>query len=169
MSSTGALYEAGRAHHVAFEPPPPVFEFGSLPAGATPAARVHIPFLFSDVTWTWDTAAKAWSRSYATSGPATQGEGGHVTATNIIVMKVVLYPSPYVEDATGAHENLLVLTGSGPAQILRDGAVVTGTWNRRDQAETTRYLDSAGHVIPLSPGTTWIELVPTTIATTVTP
>src|SRR5262249_17355746 len=68
MSSTSALYKAGLANHAAFEPPPPVFEFGSLPSAATPAARAHVPFPFSDVTWTWNAAAKTWSRSYATTG-----------------------------------------------------------------------------------------------------
>jgi len=82
---------------------------------------------------------------------------------------VVMYPSPYVEDATGAHENLLVLTGSGPAQIFRNGAVITGIWSRSDLAQHTQYLDSAGNPIALSPGNTWVELVPTTVAVTASP
>jgi hypothetical protein len=168
-SSTTTLYQVGVARKAPLQPPPPVFVYGSLTAGAAPAAGVHIPYPYSDVTWTWNPTAKTWSRSYGTSGPATQAEGGQVTAANVIVMKVVLFPSPYVEDPTGAHENLVTLTGSGPVQIFRSGAVVSGTWNRRTVTETTRYLDAAGHVIPLSPGTTWVELVPTTIATTVTP
>jgi hypothetical protein len=169
FSSTSTLYAVGAARQAAFAAPPAVFSYGALPSAATPAAGVHIPYPDSDLTWTWDAAAKAWSRSYAGSGVATQGEGGDVTAANIIVMKVVLYASPYVEDPTGAHENLLVLTGSGPAQVLRSGAVIDGTWDRPTLTDNTRYLDAAGHVIPLSPGPTWVELVPTTIAVTVSP
>jgi hypothetical protein len=97
------------------------------------------------------------------------GEGGQIKATNVIVMKVVMYASPYVEDATGAHENLLTLTGSGPAEVFRDGAVVTGTWSRPALSEKTRYLDLSGQPIPLRAGATWIELVPTTVAVTVAP
>jgi hypothetical protein len=168
-SSTSTLYEVGVARNAPQQAPPPVFTYGPLPPGAAPAGQVHIPYPFSDVTWTWESAAKTWSRSYGTSEPASQAEGGHVTAANVIVMTVVLFPSQYVEDPTGAHENLLTLTGSGPTRIFRGGSVVSGTWNRPTVTATTRYLDAAGHVIPLSPGTTWVELVPTTIATTVSP
>ena len=146
-----------------------MFSYGPLPAGAGAAASVHIPYSYSDVRWTWNSATQSWSRSYATSGAATQAEGGQITAANVIIMKVVVYPSPYVEDATGAHENLLVLTGSGPTQVFRNGDMVSGTWQRGNLTDTTRYLDAAGHVIPLNPGNTWIELVPTTIAVTTSP
>jgi hypothetical protein len=169
FSSTSALYAAGLARHAPSVPPPPVFSYGALSPGAGPAASVHVPYMYSDVTWTWGAGEQSWSRSYATGGPATQAEGGPITAANVIIMKVGLYPSPYVEDSTGAHENVLVLTGSGPAQVLRNGAIVNGTWQRAALTDNTRYLDAAGHVIALSPGNTWIELVPTTIAVTVTP
>jgi hypothetical protein len=168
-TSTAALYAAGVAKGARPDPPAPVFAYGALPSGAQPAANVHIPFPQSDVTWTWEATSQQWSRSYSDTGPATLGEGGHVTAANVIVMKVVLYPSPYVEDPTGAHENLLTLTGSGQAEIFRNGAVVSGTWQRPTLAQNTRYVDNAGRTIPLDPGRTWIELVPTTIAVTYAP
>jgi hypothetical protein len=169
MSSTHALYKAGTASHASSTPPPPVFTFGSLPEGAQPAVSVRIPYAASDTTWTWNASDHAWLRSYAEGGAATMGEGGQIRATNVIVMKVVMYASPYVEDATGAHENLLTLTGSGPAQVFRDGAVVNGTWSRPALSDKTRYLDAGGQPIPLRPGATWIELVPTTVAVTVAP
>jgi hypothetical protein len=96
-------------------------------------------------------------------------EGGQISAANVVVMSVVMYPSPYVEDATGTHENLLVLTGSGPAQVYRNGAVVSGTWVRPSLAQTTQFVDANHQVITLSPGPTWVELVPTTVAVTATP
>jgi hypothetical protein len=169
MSSTTALYAAGIEEHAPQEAPPPVFTFGKLPASGQPATAVHIPYTYSDVTWTWEPGAQQWARSYADTGPATLGDGGQIMAANVVVMKVVMYPSPYVEDATGAHENLLTLTGTGPAQVFRDGTVVTGTWNRPSLSQTTRYVDSTGNVIPLSPGPTWVELVPATIGVTLTP
>jgi hypothetical protein len=169
ISSTSALYAAGAAEHAPPTPPPSVFSYGPLPQGASPAATVHIPYPYSDVTWTWLAATQTWSRAYADTGTATLGEGGHITAANLIVMKVVEYPSPYVEDPTGAHENLLVLTGSGPVDIFRNGATVSGTWSRATLGQNTRYLNASGHTIPLSPGPTWVELVPTTIAVSSTP
>jgi hypothetical protein len=168
-SSTAALYGEGAAQHAPSTPPAPVFRYGRLPGTAAPAASVHIPYEFSDVTWTWVPHPGAWLRSYSDTGPATLGDGGQIATTNIVVMKVVIYPSPYVEDATGTHENVLVLTGSGPAQVFRGGAVINGTWNRPSLSQPTQFLDDKGHPIPLAPGQTWIELVPTTIGVTVAP
>jgi hypothetical protein len=166
-SSTEALYKAGSDHHASSTPPPPVFEFGPVPEGAQPATSVTIPYTASQVTWTWSAQDHAWLRSYAQGGAATMGEGGQVRATNVVVMKVVLHPSPYVEDATGAHQNLITLTGTGPAQVFRNGSVVNGTWSRPELGQKTRYLNANGQAIPLSPGTTWVELVPTTVTVTV--
>jgi hypothetical protein len=169
VSSTSALYAAGGAQHAASTSPGPVFRYGALDATAVPAASVHIPYEFSDVTWTWQPGPRTWLRSYADTGLATLGDGGAIATNNVVVMKVVLYPSQFVEDATGSLENLLVLTGSGPAQIFRNGAVVNGTWTRPSLSQQTEFLDAQGHAISLTPGQTWVELVPTTVGVTFTP
>jgi hypothetical protein len=168
-TSTFALYAAGAAQQASTQPPPPVFSYGPPSPGGQPAMSVHIAYPSSGVTWSWQPGFHQWVRSYPPSGPAELGEGGQIVAANIIIMKMVLYPSPYVEDPTGAHENLLVLTGSGPAQVFRDGGTVSGTWDRSALRERTEYLDSAGHAMALSPGSTWVELVPTTVTVTVAP
>lgn len=168
MTSTSALYQAGKARNAPQTAPSPVFDFGPLDGTSTPASSVHVAYTYSDLTWTWSPGSQVWLRSYG-NGPATRGEGGQINVADVIVMRVVLYPSPYVEDATGAHENLLTLTGSGPAQIFRNGAVVAGTWKRPSLSDKTQFLDRAGHAIGLTPGNIWIELVPTTIPVTTTP
>lgn len=170
MTSTSALYAyANSLHGPQTTPPASPLVFGPPSPDATPAASVHIDYPYSDLIWTWQSATGTWVRSYADTGPATMGEGGVISAANVIVMTVHMYPSPYVEDDTGIHENLLTLTGSGPAEVFRDGTVTTGTWTRPDLSADTRYLDSSGRTMALSPGQTWIELVPTTVAQTVTP
>ena len=167
-SSTAALYAAGQARHAPEVAPPAPFGFGPEPAGAAPAATLRIAYPASPVSWTWQAGAGEWARSYP-SGPAAAAEGGTLSAANVIVVSVVMYPSAYVEDPSGVHENLLTLTGSGPVQVLRDGSVITGTWQRAALSERTRYLDGAGRPIPMAPGPTWVELVPTTVAVTRTP
>jgi hypothetical protein len=169
VASTGGLFAAGVAQHAPQAPPPPVFQYGPLRPGSTATPSVHIAYQSSDQTWTWEPGLGVWARSYTNSGPAPMAEGGQIATTNVVVMKVVMYPSPYVEDITGAHENLLVLTGSGPVQVFRGGAVITGTWQRSSLTHQTELLDAAGHRILLAPGQTWVELVPTTIGVTVTP
>ena len=168
-TSTSKLYAYAASIHVAETPPAPTFSFGPMGSGWTPAASVHIGYTYSDLTWTWQPSSGVYSRSYSDTGPATLGGGGQITASNVVVMHVVMYPSQYVEDPTGTHENLLTLTGSGPVQILRNGAVMSGTWQRPSLNDLTKYVDGSGNPISLGPGVTWVELVPTTIGVQVTP
>lgn len=154
VSSTEALYAAGSEHGAANTPPPAVFHYGPLPAASErdPARTVHIPYPSSDLTWTW--GAGHWSRSYATTGPATLGDGGQITTTNVIVMHVNQYTD---------------VTGTGALQVLRNGAVVDGTWHRLRLEDLTQMVDRQGRPIDLAPGPTWVELVPPTVSVTVSP
>jgi hypothetical protein len=169
VATTAGLYAFGAAQHAPAAAPPSPFTFGPVDPAATPAASVHVAYQYSDVTWTWVKSAGVWFRSYSDTGPATLGEGGQITTNNIIVMHVFMFPSQYVEDPVGSHENLLTLTGTGPLQVFRDGAMVNGTWSRATLAAPTSYLDAGGHPIALEPGQTWIELVPQTVTVTPTP
>lgn len=169
VTSTAALWAAGAGEHAPATAPPSPFTFGAIGLGATPAASVHIGYQYSDVTWTWNPQASVWFRSYADTGAATFAEGGAMVANDVVVMHVVMYPSQYIEDPVGSHENLLTLTGTGPLEVYRNGTKMTGTWSRPSLSSTTQYLDGAGHPIALQPGRIWIELVPTTVATTTAP
>jgi hypothetical protein len=153
VSSTSALYTAGSAQHASTAPPAPVFQYGPLPDHRA-ATSVHIAFPSSDLTWTWQSQGGKWTRSYSDTGPATLADGGQIAAANVIVMR--LTPA-------------LAVTGSGAAQVFRNGAVMDGTWRRSSLSDLTELVDGAGQSIPLTPGQTWIELVPTTVNVTVTP
>lgn len=167
VTSTAKLYEAGAAQDSKDPAPRPVFHYGRL-ADHRKAAAVNIAYPASELTWTWQAHPRRWLRSYAGAGPAALGGGGDITATNIVVLKVVLHPSRYV-DTNGVPQNLITLTGSGPAQVFRDGAVVDGRWERPNLSDLTKLVDANGQVIRLTPGETWIELVPTDVSVTVTP
>lgn len=155
-SSTTRLYAAGSAQHAPATPPAPVFHYGPLPAHGT-AASVHISYPSSDLTWTWQPGPGQWSRAYSDTGPATLGDGGHIATANVVVMRITV------------NQSDVVLTGSGPAQVFRNGAVLSGSWTRPALTDPTEIVDAAGHPVPLTPGQTWVELVPTTVAVRVTP
>jgi hypothetical protein len=42
------------------------------------------------------------------------------------------------------------------------------SWHRTTLGSPTQFVNAAGQVIPLEPGTTWVELVPNTILATTT-
>lgn len=162
-TSTAALWAASSSR----VPPPALFPYAAAPPAGTPATTVHIPFSgYSDVVWSYDPKTGRYLRSYLGSGPAMIADGQQVAAANVVVQKVVLTPSPYVEDSSGVHEWNIQVVGSGAAVVYRNGRAVAGSWVRPTLRSITRFVDAAGRPIPLLPGITWIELVPTWVSVT---
>ena len=100
----------------------------SATEGLRPAPRRHrqvnIDYPIDVTTWTWHRDTGLWYRSYSDTGSALLGDGSQIAASNVIVMLVREWPTPYPEDITGSLENELTLKGSGPAWVFRDGAAV---------------------------------------------
>lgn len=161
VSSTAALYKAATALHYPEKPPPAIFSYGPPGPGATPAAGVAIHFPIDTVTWRWDRRAGVYYRSYSDTGPATLGDGQQISASNVVVMLMHEYVTKYSEDALGAHENGLILRGSDPVWVLRDGAVLYGRWYRSRLDRPYVFRQAKTHrLVHLTPGNTWVELVP---------
>jgi len=156
-TSTKELYAAG---HSKDGPPAPVFTYSKdVPATATAAARAHIPFSsYSDVYWTWSAAKGLWMRSYG-SVPATYSDGTQIGARNVVIQMVKVITTG-ITDVNGVHSPEVISTGSGVCYVLRDGKLIKGTWSRPTLGDVTTFKDASGNVIPLSPGKTWVELVP---------
>ena len=88
---------------------------------------------------------------------------------------VVIY-APYIpsniweeEGGTRHYSYDVVLTGSGPARLFRDGQMYALTWERADtDSGLPRLLDANGQPVALKPGNTWFEVLdpdsPTTFA-----
>jgi hypothetical protein len=159
-TSTSALYAAAKALGYPDKGPTPIFSYGRAAPGGTPAAAVNIYDQLDVTTWTWRPSTGVYDRSYSDTGPALQGDGVQITASNVIVMLVHEYPTPWPEDATGALENELTLKGSGPAWVFRDGAQFYGYWERPFLDDPTVFYEANGTRITLTPGGTWVELVP---------
>ncbi len=147
-------------------PPKPLFEYGALPAGAASASSVDVPLsAVADVRWTWD--GKAWRRSqggvaFTVTGP------GRIGPANVILQYVQIVSAGY-HDVAGTPVPSTVVIGTGKAQLLRGGKVITGTWSKASRQETTQFTGADGQPLTLQPGQTWVELVPNTAIVTVTP
>jgi hypothetical protein len=159
-TSTAALYSAAATFGYSEKPPPPIFTYGKKAPGGTPASQVNLDLPLDVTTWTWHRDTGLWYRSYSDTGLAMQGDGDQIAASNVVVMLVHEYPTQYVEDATGAHENELTLTGSGPAWVFRDGAQFYGKWERPTLSQAAYFVETNGTRVTLTPGNTWEELVP---------
>ena len=143
-------------------PPASVFSFDTaVPEAAKPVSTVSLPFSsFSPSTWRWVASLGRWER-LLNGAPMNLEVGTPITATNIVIQSVVVTPSKLV-DVLGHPSPDVKLTGSGKAWILRDGKRIAGRWIRYGKQGITRFQTKDGSVIALSPGTTWVELLPST-------
>jgi hypothetical protein len=161
--STSAGWALDPSDHT---PPAPLFAYGANSPAGTPVSSVHIRFSSSsDETWTWNAAAGGWALSYS-GVPADMAGGAQLTPANVVVQLVNVTFGPWVESGCCAMEVQSQMTGSGPADVFRNGQEITGTWQRPSLTSPTTFTASDGSVIPLAPGQTWVDIVPNTIAVT---
>jgi hypothetical protein len=159
-TSTDALYRAARSHDGA---PNPVFTYGiELSGKSRRAGSVRLLFSsYSDVYWTWSRKGGAWLRSHG-DVPHTLESGAQVSAANVVVQVVKVTDSSILDHAGNPSPDV-ALTGTGKAYVFRDGRVIVGRWERPTLDDLTRFVARNGSEIALAPGTTWLELLPSSV------
>jgi Protein of unknown function (DUF3048) N-terminal domain/Protein of unknown function (DUF3048) C-terminal domain len=168
-SSTAQMWGT---HPTMTTPPQPLFGYSATPPAGTPAASVNINFSgTSNVTWTYNPTTSQFERFYNGTTPDTLADGTQNAAANVVVQYVHISYGPWLENSEGGLEVQADLypDASGQAQVFRNGVEITGTWQRAALGSPTQFLTTAGTPITLQPGQTWVELVPDTITTAVTP
>lgn len=162
FSSTSGLW--GAADWTA-EAPEPVFSYDEeMPEAPAEkpwkvAVRVHLDFSSSsDVYWRWNASESMWERSHGDT-PHLLEDGSVVSAATVIVQVVEVHDGTII-DAAGNPSPEVTLVGTGVAYVFRDGQVIKGTWVRDSLDEVTRFLTPDGEEIPMVPGRTWVELLP---------
>jgi hypothetical protein len=141
----------------------PMWQFGDLPASATPVESVQMNFSGNSTAWTWDPVAKGWLRtaSGADSNYRDQdGTEGRITMPVVVALAVEQYTARPPAGVSGKPLPSSVVTGTGQAFVFADGKVVEGTWERESDDVWFTLKDAAGSVIPVPPGKVWISLVP---------
>src|SRR6266542_4085608 len=165
-TSTRELYSSASD---LFEPkaPDPIFTYSDTPPqGAVRARKVHLPFSSSsDVFWKWSKTRKVWLRFHGTV-PHVSSDGTQFSAKNVVV-QVVKTRLTDIVDANGVRSPLVISVGTGKAYVFRDGKVIKGRWERDSAADLTKFVDTNGDEIPLTPGNTWVELLPENIRVTI--
>lgn len=161
FTTTDALYEAGGDEGGR---PQPVFSYSRHIARGTAAESVHIPFnpsLTADVYWRWIKSEKHWLR-FLGSDPEVDESGAQLSAINVVIQVVELRDTGIV-DAAGTRSPEVIVIGSGPAIVFRNGKMIEGTWEKESAEAITRFVGPNGKRIPLAPGNTWVELIPTNV------
>ncbi len=169
-TSTAIVYGT---HPTMTTPPQPLFTYSAAtPPGGTPVSLIHIPFSgTSDVTWKWNPKTATFQRFYNALTPDMLADNVQNAAANVVVQYVQISYGPWLENSEGGLEVQADLypNASGTAVVYRNGVAIPATWHRSTLESPTQFVNAFGVTIPLAPGQTWVELVPTTVMATTTP
>jgi len=127
----------------------------NTPPGGTPSKEFVLRMPAATFGFSWDGT----NYLVSTDGRDAVTDGTQrVTATNVIVQHVNIVPGRF-SDTNAENAVFSETTGTGTAEVHRNGLVYSCTWSKpTDTAPTTYSLDGAP--MPLQPGRTWIVLVP---------
>ena len=139
--------------------PAPAQQFGyasaTVPASTsvgTPSSTINLAFSqVSSRTWTWDAARNMYVR-WQDGVSDVDTAGTPYGATNVVVLRV-----PVVVTAEIPKTELI---GTGEAWVSSGAKTVHATWSKAAAADRIVLVDDAGSAILLSPGNSWVELVP---------
>lgn len=147
------------AREVSLAPPPVQFSYGSADPLAAPALAAaptsRIELVFSEgrsLSWEWDAAADAWLRSQE-GVPDLEASGERVRAANVVTMRVDI-------DWSYGEVPRTVMLGAGEVWVSAAGKTAHGTWAKDAAASPIALTADDGTPLRLSPGNTWVELVP---------
>jgi len=127
--------------------------------GGTPAHGVAIPYPGSSRTgWAWN--GSQWARLTSTGAAYLDaGSAAQITADNVVIQWAEHQSTDIVEDSLGSTSIRILLVGSGPVKVMRDGKITEGVWRSGDPNQPPEFFDAAGAPIPLRPGRTWFQIV----------
>ncbi|MGA5822833.1 DUF3048 domain-containing protein [Kitasatospora sp. NPDC094028] len=131
----------------------PGFVFGPAPGGGDPLAAM-----------TWHLPAASLGARF--DGGAYQvtvdGRPGWSGTRTVVVQHVAIVPGRFTDFNAGHPDNEVFsrTTGSGQAEVLRDGRVWTVRWSRPDPAAGTAFTLPGGAVMAFATGPVLVLLVP---------
>jgi len=124
-------------------------------AEPTSQGEVSPPIIFNEpfqVSWKYDKAGNVYYRSRAGSAEVDKNTGKTVSAKNVVIMKTTWSPinADYIRVKT---------VGSGGLLLYKNGIVITGTWEKKDDKAKLFFYDQNHKEIGLGEGNVWVEIV----------
>jgi hypothetical protein len=103
---------------------------------------------------------------YIDGVPQRAADGKLIAMANVIVQTCRIIPHPQDTDVNGNPSQFTITTGAGAVSVFRNGRRINGIWTRHHLSQGTTLTDAHHHVIPLSPGGTFVALIRTSKYTT---
>jgi len=155
-----------KAQQANLKPPPPAFNFPDVGARSsvikdgTPTSQLDIKMSSVEQPhWTWDQSTGKWLR-FEGSKPAVVVDGSQITARNVVALSVQLVTTKYKDPAGNpVPETQIVSSGTGVVAV--GGKTMTIHWSKAAADQPIVLTDDSGNPVTLTPGNTWVELVPT--------
>jgi hypothetical protein len=147
-------------------PPPPQLVYRARgvapPASAVPVSSFRYSFgggpVGQPVEMTWDPAVGGWARVQKGS-PHVDADGVQIAPPNVIV-QFVPYQDTGLVDTSNTPVPEALLVGSGTAWVFTGGTATPATWTKPTEDALTTFTGADGAPVGLTPGPTWIALVP---------
>ncbi len=148
-------------------PPPPLFSYrapgeAASGPGSKPVERVSVYWRGASketaALWEWDATGKGWRRTQ--NAEAHVDSAGRQVAPPNVVIQFVTYRDTGFVDSSGTAVPEAEVVGEGEAWILTGGLLIPAHWSKPSAEQVTRYTDASGADVRLTPGPTWVELVP---------
>lgn len=143
------------------DPPKPLFDFLADKTAFQGDVAPSIDISFSGVSraaYSYDAKSATWLRSQDGT-PHKVESGARIAPTNLVI-QFVKQRLLTQRDPAGTRVPETIVTGEGEVWVLSNGKVLKGRWSRPDVSKPTLYFNVFGGPIALTPGTTWVHLVP---------
>ncbi len=132
-----------------------------LPATTGTQVRTVVTGSYSSgtpVAFNWDPKLKKYIR-YIDGVRQHAADGKAIGGTNVIVQSCRVVPFNADKDVNGNSAQFTYTVGSGKVSVFRNGKRIDGTWSRSTTSAGTTLRTTAGKVLPLNPGNTWVVLI----------
>lgn len=125
----------------------------ATPTEVANQVQVTISSALYNSSYSYDSATKTYIRSQA-GAAHTDREAGQIAPRVVIVIKV-----PTKLGFEDGYREQMTTIGSGEAHIFQNGKHVAATWKKDAKKSQITFVDSAGKIIPLERGQTWITAI----------
>ena len=161
-TDTAALRDIADDRGYSDDPPPPLFEFGNLPAGSESIDEIEMNFGNGFVVnWTYDQPSSRYLRFFNGNQAEVISEEGETSPLGADTL-VVMLATRFTEQAPagGTSVPAIETVGDGQAFVFAGGRMVEGTWSRESSDDLIVFTDDQGEPLPVPPGFIWMSIVP---------
>jgi hypothetical protein len=131
------------------------FRFGPAPAGGTVTAARSVSFPAASFTFRWSARAGRWL-VWMDGSPAMTTDHGQLGAATVVIQYTRVGSSRFRE--WGGPAPYAYSTGSGRAEVLRDGKTWQAHWSRPHGSDGTTYTARSGQRMTFARGPVWVVL-----------